>query len=375
MSGRLSGLVGMLYKESLQLFRDPASLFFIFFPPLVEIIAFGFALDLDVRHIRTAVFDEDRRRESRVLIDSLESTTIFDVVEHVDSVGALEEAIVSGRVRVGMQIPPDYSARLLRRTGAQVLVLIDGSDPSFANAANSGAGLLGLLRSNQTLQAMAPPGTPLLTLDMRTRMLFNPDLRSEWFFVPGVVGLALHLTTVFITSFAIVRERERGTLEQLLVTPLTKLGLMLGKLIPAFALVSVELILLLLVMRFLFHVPIVGSLTVLLVGSFIYLFSVLSIGLLISTRAQNQLQAVQMTIATILPSAFFSGIIFPLETMPGIFRALSTVIPLTYYARVLRGVTLRGAGFEGLGLDMIILLGLGLLIFAVAMRRFQRVVT
>ena len=371
MKRRARGFTGIVYKEFLQLFRDPATLFFMFFPPLVQLIAFGFALDLDVRHIRTAVFNQDQRAESRALIDAFAHTSTFDVVEAVGSTRALEQAIVSGRVRVGLQIPPDYGARLQRGDAAQVLLLVDGSDATFANAAVNSGGLLGLSRSLDRLSVQAPAGTERLALDVRPRVLFNPDLRSEWFFVPGVVGLALHIATVFITSFAIVRERERGTLEQLMVTPLTNLGLMLGKLVPAYAVMLVELAFLLAVMRFLFRVPIVGSPTVLLLGAMLFLFTALSIGLLISTVARSQLQAVQMAIATILPSVFFSGIIFPLETMPWIFRAISTVVPLTYFARVLRGVTLRGATFADLELDLIILAVMGVLLVALATRRFR----
>lgn len=372
MRNRFRGFTGILYKEFLQLFRDPALLFFTFFPPFVQFIAFGYALDFDVRHIRTAVHDQDLTRESRALVDALEATGNFHVVEHVGSLRALEAAVVAGRVRVGFQIPPDYTERLVRGAGAQILVVIDGSDSTFANTALNTANQLGLSLNHRLLERRLPLGTSLRGVEMRPRLLFNPDLKSEWFFVPGVIGLALHLVTVSLTSFAVVRERERGTLEQLLVTPMTKLGLMMGKLIPSFLFVSVEFLVMLAVMRLLFGVPVSGSLWVLMLGSVVYLFAALSIGLMISTAARNQLQAVQMTLATMLPSVFFSGTIAPIETMPWIFQVLSKIIPLTYYVRIIRGVTLRGAPLGDMLPNVLILAAMGLLLIAVAARRFRQ---
>jgi ABC-2 type transport system permease protein len=369
---RFRGFSAIIYKEFLQLFRDPTTLFFMLFPPTVEMIAFGYALNLDVRHIRTAVCDFDRTRESRELVQEMVSTTTFDVVEEVGSLADLEKAIVDGDVRVGVQIPPDFSDRLQRGESSQVLVLIDGSDSTFANAALAGTDGVGFVRSLERLHALAPPGTPLRAVDMRPRALFNPGLRSANFFLPGIIGLLMQVVTVFLTSFAIVRERERGTLEQLMVTPLTKLGLMLGKLIPYFLIMCGQCAALILLMRFLFHVPIAGALPILALGSVLFLFTALAIGLLISTVARTQLQAIQMTMTTIFPSVFFSGVIFPLETMPLIFRAVSTVIPLTYYARIIRGVVLRGADIFALSLDLAILTVFGALLVMLAASRFRK---
>lgn len=368
----VAGFAGILYKEFLQLTRDPTTLFFMLFPPAMEIIAFGYALDLDVRHITTAVCDLDQSRQSRELLQALESMTTFEITETVGSPRALEQAIVDGDVRVGVQIPPDYSARLLSGEGAQVLVLLDGSDSTFANAALNGANGLGFIRSLEILHETAPPGTPLQAIEVRPRTLFNPDMRSANFYLPGIIGLVLQVVTVFLTSFAIVRERERGTLEQLMVTPLTKLGLMLGKVTPYFVIMLLECMVLVMLMRFLFGVPIAGNLLILLVGSVLFLFSGLAIGLTISTFARTQLDAIQMTMTTIFPSVFFSGVIFPLETMPLIFRAASTVIPLTYYARILRGVVLRGAELAALVPDLLVLALMGGGLVLLAAHRFRR---
>jgi ABC-2 type transport system permease protein len=371
---RFRGFAGILYKEFLQLFRDPTTLFFMLFPPAMEIIAFGYALDLDVRHIATAVCDLDQSRLSREFVQELEATTTFDVVEDVESPRALESAIVQGRVRVGVQIPPDYSSRMQSGEGAQVLVLVDGSDSTFANAAISGANGIGFIRSLEHLQSLAPPGTPVQILDVRPRTLFNPDLRSANFFLPGIIGLIMQVVTVFLTSFAIVRERERGTLEQLLVTPMTKLGLMLGKVTPYFIIMMIELTILIALMRFLFQVPIAGDVAVLFLGSVIFIFSGLAVGLLISTVARSGLQAIQMTMTTIFPSVFFSGVIFPLETMPLIFRAISVFIPLTYYARIMRGVILRGADASALAGDILVLAVMGVTLVLLAATRFRQTV-
>src|SRR5215218_5168807 len=264
-----------------------------FFPPLIQLVAFGFALDMDVKHMGMIVLDEDRTAESRHFIEKLVNTETFRVVQEAHSVNEMTALIRRGKACVGVQIPPDFTRELRAGRNAQVQVLIDGSNSSTAlSALNTAVGVafresLGIL--------LGEAGRRDLPLEVRPQMLFNPDMRSANFFVPGVIGIALQIATVFATSLSLVRERERGTLEQLLVSPLSRWGLMLGKIIPYLVIGFAMACGLFLLMRFLFQVPIAGSVTLLLLASLLYIFSLLSLGLLVSTRAENQMQALQMT--------------------------------------------------------------------------------
>jgi ABC-type multidrug transport system permease subunit len=261
----------------------------------------------------------------------------------------------SGRAKVGIRIPPDFGDKVLRRENAIVGVLIDGSDSQVATSTLTTVKLLGFTTSLQKGQTLAeslqisaardPAGRFAFPIELRTRLLYNPDLLSERFFVPGLVGIILQLVTVFLTSFAIVREREIGTLEQLFVTPVGRLGLMLGKLLPYLAIGTTVMITVLLVMVFLFRVPIQGNLFLLLGLGMLFLFSALGLGVLISTIAANQVQAMQMAMLVMLPSILLSGFVFPRDNMPLPLYGLGYLFPVTYFIEILRGLILRGAGF------------------------------
>jgi ABC-type multidrug transport system permease subunit len=275
-------------------------------------------------------------------------------VEQVVSEEAFQHAMSSGRAKVGIRIPPDYSDKILRRENAVVGVLIDGSDSQVATSTLTTVKLLGFNTSLEKGRAVAeslqvsaardPAGRFTFPIELRTRLLYNPDLLSERFFVPGLVGVILQLVTVFLTSFAVVREREIGTLEQLFVTPVGRLGLMLGKLLPYLAIGTTVMITVLLVMVFLFQVPIRGDLFLLLVLGLLFLFSALGLGVLISTIAVNQVQAMQMSMLVMLPSILLSGFVFPRDNMPLLLYWISYAFPVTYFIEILRGIILRGAG-------------------------------
>lgn len=365
------GLLSVAKKEFIHVRRDPVTVFIALMIPMIQLTIFGYALDTDIKHIRTAVYNLDNRAASRELIDKFEATQYYDIVEYVHSDEALRQAIVDGRVHVGIKIPPDYSERLDRGEGARVLVLVDGSDSQMAFRAQSTAVSLGLRLSiqqtNGTGHAVeAPP------IDIRPRTLFNPDMRSANFMVPGLIGIIMQLVTVMLTALAIVREKENGTLEQLLVTPVSKLGLMVGKLIPYAVIGIVETALVLFVMWALFAVPINGSLLLLWALIPIFLFTGLGLGLLISTVAQNQAQAFQVSFLVILPSVLLSGFFFPREAMPRAIYPFTAIIPVTYFIEILRGIILRGAGWPELWRQSLILLGMGIGILAVAAARFQK---
>jgi ABC-2 type transport system permease protein len=362
------GFSAVFYKESLHIRRDFSTLFFSLIIPILQMFLLGFAIDTNIRQINTVIYNADGRRESRELLDRLKNSDTFHLIRYVNNDRDLNDAIISGRCRVGVKIPVDYSDRLLHQTGAQVLVLIDGSDSSVAGQAINVTTAIGLDESLRRVLANSEAPFPV---EMRPKILFNPDSRSPNFFLPGLVAVLLLNVTTFLTAFSIVREKERGTLEQLFVTPVRPMGLLLGKLLPYLVIGFFELSMLLVAMRFLFGVPIHGSVILLAFLSLPYLFVSLSLGILISSKATSQANAMQLAFITILPSIFFSGYIFPRETMPKFFYYLSYFVPAAYYINITRGIILRGAGWIHLWSDALVLSLMGAALLIIAARRFH----
>src|SRR5437879_11246757 len=302
-------------------------------------------------------------------MDRLRNSDTFRVIGYVQDDQHLNDAIISGRARVGVKIPVDYSDKLLHQMSAQVRVLIDGSDSSVAGQAINVTTAIGLDESLR--RVLANTGDTAFAVDMRPKILFNPDSRSPNFFLPGLTAILLLNVTTFLTAFSIVREKERGTLEQLFVTPVRPMGLLLCKLLPYLMTGFFELCVILTFMRFIFSVPIHGSVILLALLSLPYIFVSLSLGILISSKANSQAEAMQLAFLTILPSIFFSGYIFPRETMPWIFHTLSYFVPATYFINITRGIILRGAGVVHLWIDVLALFAIGTLLLILAARRFH----
>ena len=361
------GLWAIFKKEIIHIKRDPATRF-IFAIPIVELLLFGYAIDTDVKHVPTVVFDLNRGAESRQLLKEFENTRYFKIVKEVDSDRELHATIVSGQAKVGIKIGADYSAALVNGRQAQVQVIIDGSESTTALQALNSSQQLGFLKSLE-IEKISPAD---FKIDVRPRLLFNPNLRSANFFVPGLIGIILQLVTVFLTAFAIVRERERGTLEQLLVTPVSKGGLIVGKLLPYTVIGFAQTVLVLLVMMFLFQVPVSGSITLLLCLSFLFLIPALGIGILISTFAKNQGEALQLSLLSMLPSFLLSGFVFPRDSMPLVIYLLSLLIPATYFLEILRGIILRGAGITALWDEALVLAVFGVLFMLLSALRFKK---
>jgi ABC-2 type transport system permease protein len=362
------GFGAIFYKEALHVRRDAGTLFFSLTMPLLQMFLLGFGVDTNIRQINTVVYNADGRRESRELIDRMKNSDTFHVIRYVENDHDLNDLIISGNARVGIKVPVDYSDRLIHNMSAQVLVLIDGSDSSVAGQAINVTTAIGLDESlRRVLQDRST-----FAVDMRPKLLFNPDSRSPNFFLPGLTAIMLLNVTTFLTAFSIVREKERGTLEQLFVTPVRPYGLLLGKLLPYLGIGFFELCLILTFMRFLFRVPIHGSVLLLGLLALPYLFAALSLGILISSKANSQAEAMQLAFLPILPSVFFSGYIFPRETMPAIFKPISYMIPATYFINITRGVILRGAGIKHLWTDGLALCIIGTILLVIAARRFQK---
>lgn len=373
----MRGFWAVFLKETVHIRRERSTLFFAFVIPVLQLMIFGFAIDMKVENIATVVLDLDGRQEAGRMLDALVNTRTLRIVERVHDDESFEHAISSGRAKVGVRIPPNFSER--RHTGqqVQVQVLIDGSNSQVATTALNSVKLVGVnlsIRETQSFESLtqsaaarAQTGQPALPVEVRPRLLFNPDLESAFFFVPALVGIILQNVTIFLTAFAIVRERELGTLEQLFVTPVSRAGLLLGKLIPYTIMGFLETLLVLLVMVFVFGVPIRGSLALLLALVLLFLFTALGLGLLISTVASTQLQAIQIAFIILLPSILLSGFVFPRETMPFGIYVLSFFIPVTYFLEILRGIILRAADVSdllphivGMAVCCVVILGISL---------------
>lgn len=376
------GFVAMLLKEFSHIRREPATIFFMLVVPVMQTVIFGYAIQQEIENIPTVVFDLDGRQSSRELIDSFRNTRSFAIQQTVRDDESFRRSLVSGRAKVGIRIPPDYSDRLIRGEQVSVQVLIDGSDSQVANTALHAAQLLGVSLSLGITRPFAealpvvpsrdPKGHVAMPIDVRPRLLYNPDLESSHFFVPGLVGIILQLVTLFLTSFAIVRERELGTLEQLFVTPVGRLGLLLGKLVPYACIGTVETLIILTVMVYLFGVPIHGSLLLLMLLSSLFIVCALALGLLVSTLAKTQLQAMQFAFLMMLPTVLLSGFMFPRSEMPFLIYVASFAIPATYFLEILRGIILRGADFIDLIPQVTGLVICSLVILAVSLSRFRK---
>jgi ABC-2 type transport system permease protein len=282
----------------------------------------------------------------------------------------MASAIRSGRAYAGLQIPPNFTAEVHAGHPARAQLLIDGSNSTIALAALNTA--LGVALTQSVESLLRETGRSSVPIDVRPQILYNPTMRSPNFYIPGVIGIVLQIGTTFATAMAVVREREKGTLEQLLVSPLSRWGLMLGKLVPYLCIGMTMAVILFLIMRFLFGVPIAGSVVAMMIATFVYVFALLSIGLLVATRAENQMQALQMSMTFILPSVFFSGFVFPRETMPGIFYALGALLPATYFISLMRAIILRGANFLEYWPNLVILFVMSVVLFCVCALRFRK---
>jgi ABC-2 type transport system permease protein len=361
----------MLWKELVQLRRDRLTLGLMLGIPAIQLALFGYAIQTEVRHLPTVVLDESRTWDSRRLIEVFRNSGNFDVIELVQSRAQLKDRIEGGDANAGLIIPPDYLRRLKRDRGAEVQVVVDAADPLASSAALSAAVQAGLARS----QAIAREGggrPP--AIDVRVRPWYNPGLRSAVYIVPGIIGVLLSLTLVLITSMAVVRERERGTLEQLIVTPIDKTSLMLGKILPFLFIGYVQITVILLLGRLLFRVPILGSLPLLYLLSFSFIVASLAMGLLMSTLVRSQVQAMQLSFLFLLPNILLSGFMFPRQAMPEVAQWIGAALPLTYFLTILRGVLLKGIGLEHLWPEALALSAFAVGLIGLSVLRFHKTV-
>lgn len=358
-------------KELRQLRRDRMTLGMMVMLPVMQLLLFGYAINNDVRHIPTMVYDQDRSAASRDLATTLAATGFYDLVGDARSYDEIDLALRASRAKVALVIPVDYERDLLRHRPTTVRLVLDGSDPqTVASATNTAASLVAARSATLTMQRLAQAGVaPLQPISLEPSTWYNPDLRTAIYIVPGLVGVILTMTMVMLTAMAITRERERGTLEQLIVSPVRPVELMVGKIVPYIAIGYVQMSLILLLGHLVFDVPLVGDLALLYLLALVFIAANLAIGLFFSTLARTQQQAMQMSFFFLLPNILLSGFMFPFEAMPEPAQWISQALPLTHFLRVVRGIVLRGAGADEVGPEAVqIAIILGALVLFASLR-------
>lgn len=367
-------------KEFIQVFRDPRMVVIIFVAPVIQLFMFGYAVTTDVNNITIAVMDHDRSVESRRLIDSIFASGYFRLTVNAASNDDLAGALVHGRADLALIIPNNFERDLLNSRGAEIQVLLDGAE---SNSATVGMGYIGKTLSTYATNAIevrlagieAKTGGKVRALPIitpETRFQYNPELRSSVFFVPGVLAMILMIVTMLLTSMAITRERETGTIEQLLVTPLKPWQLMLGKMIPFTIIGFVDIVIILVVAVGHFKLPMRGAPIMLFIAALGFLFSTLGVGLLISTISRTQQQAIFVVLLFLNPAILLSGLMFPIANMPLPVQDLTLINPLRYFLVIMRGVILKGNGFMELADQYFALYALGIVLFTIAVGRFHK---
>lgn len=369
-------LLSLVRKEFIQIVRDPRTLYITLAIPVIQIFLLGYTATSDVRNVPLAVFDQDHSPAARQLLDAYRAADYFKLTFDANSESELRGLIDGGQARAGLIIPPGYGASLLAGQTARVTFVLDGSDPNSASTSLAAAQLIGQAHATEIMvDRLAQQGLVLgqgLPVEVTTHVWYNPDLISAFFMIPALIGLILQLLTSMLTATAIVRERERGTIEQLIVTPIRSWELILGKIIPYVLIAFLDTVEILVVGTWWFKVPIRGSLGLLMSLSGLFLVSSLGIGLFLSTVARTQQEAMMLTWFTLLPTIFLSGFLFPLEAMPVALRAVSYVVPLRYYLTIIRSVILKGVGLEALMPEVLALALIGLILMGAAALRFRK---
>ena len=371
-----SRLFSLIRKEFIQIIRDPRTLALTFAMPVVQLFLLGYAATNDVRNVPLVVFDQDKSPASRALLDAYRAADYFRLEYDVNSEADLRSLINKGSARAGMIVPPGYGDQIAAGRTAQIAFVIDGSDPTVAGTALASATLIGQAKATRlTLERLALRGQAKAfqpAVEVRTQVWYNPDLVSAYYMIPALVGLILQFLTIVLTASAIVRERERGTIEQLIVTPIRSWELIVGKLAPYVIIAFIDTIEILVAGVLLFGVPINGSVPLLLVLVALFLVTTLGLGLFISTLANTQQEATLTSIFFNLPSIFLSGFFFPLAAMPPVLQWASYAIPLRYFLIIVRGIVLKGVGAQELWPEIIALSIFAVVIMGSAALRFRK---
>jgi len=364
------------WKELRQLRRDRMTLAMMIALPVMQLLLFGYAINTDVRHIPTIVYDQDKSAASRDLYRSMAATGFYDVIGEVGDYDEIERALRSSRAKVALVVPPRYASDLATGRAAKLQLVVDGSDPqTVASAVNTAASLVAARSGELVVQRLRLAGrSAAAPIELEPNTWYNPDLKTAIYIVPGLIGVILTMTMVMLTAMAIARERERGTLEQLIVSPIRNIELVVGKILPYVIIGYVQITLILLAGRIVFGVPFLGSPPLLYALSFMFIAANLALGLFFSTIAKTQQQAMQMSFFFLLPNILLSGFMFPFESMPRPAQWLSLALPLTHFLRIVRGITLKGSGFADAAPELVWLSGiLGVLVLVASLRFSKKI--
>ncbi len=363
----------IVIKEFVQMRRDRVTFGMIIGVPLVQLMLFGYAINGDPKHLPTAVLLADTGQQGRSLMAALKNSDYFRFVRELHTEAEADAALARGDVQFVVTIPENFSRNLLRGDKPTILVEADATDPSATG--NAIASLKTLLNSGLQNDLKGP--LAFLSgsdgpVNLRVHARYNPEGISQYNIVPGLMGVVLTMTMVMITGLAITRERERGTMENLLSMPTRPLEVLLGKIIPYIFVGYIQVGLILVAARFLFHVPMVGSITLLLLTSLVFITANLAMGITFSTLAKNQLQAVQMTFFFFLPSLLLSGFMFPFRGMPDWAQVIGEVLPLTHFLRIIRGILLKGNGFGEVALQLWQIMLFAVIVLTIGVKRYRR---
>jgi ABC-type multidrug transport system permease subunit len=374
-------IAAIVTKEWIQIKRDKLTLAIILLMPVLQLLATGLAIQKELRNLPTVICDQSNSSYSREFIDALKNSQYFLPKYNVQSQDEIDKKITAGQAQVGIFIPDDYAKKIIKGKTSDVHMTLDGSN---AGAARLAINMSSLIASNmgqtilrKRIMALQSNSDEFAVnieqpIDIKSQVLYNPDLKFAFFIVPGLLGMILQMLTMLFTSFAIVRERERGTLEQLMVTPISSTDLMIGKLIPYIVIGFIDMILSIIVMIWFFNIPISGQFWVLIVTSTIFLICSLGIGILISTLASTQVQAIQITFSITVPTLLLTGFVFPLDPIPMYIKWISYCLPLTYYLDIIRGIVVRGAGMLELWPQTLMLLVFAFGLIFLSVLRFRK---
>lgn len=368
-------IYAILYKEFKQMRRDTTMLRLLILLPIIQILIFGLAINTEVKHIPTVVFDQCRQQESRELIDVLVATDYYDVIYYASSIKEVNEKINSGEAIVGIIFPPDMVKKFKHGDNVPIQLIVDASDNMSASSAINVAQLAINKKAEQMQLSSLSYNQNLVVgkYDLRIRAWYNPDFISANYIIPSIIGIVLMMTLIMVASISIVREKEEGTLEQLLISPLRPIELIVGKIVPYICVGYIQMIIAICVGYFAFNIPIKGSLILFILLTTIFMLAILSLGILISTVAQNQMQAMQLSFFVLLPSILLSGFMFPRVAMPDFFYYISMILPMTHYVEMSRGIFLKGIDLEYLYQPTLFLVFFTIIVLSLSIWRFKKI--
>ena len=362
----------LVRKEFILLFRDPRNRRVLVVSPVIMLLLFGYVVNYDIRDIRVALMDQSHTRESRMIIDAVNANKIFRITHFPTDHQAMESLLLKGKIDLGIKIGPDLSRKIRKGETAEIQIIVDGSMSNMASVRIAYSVMVIDKLNRALIRELHPLRMDYGKIDGRVRTWYNPNLDSQHFFVPGIVAFVVMLITLLLTSIAVIKEKEAGTIEQLIVTPLKPVELIMGKTIPYIIISLTQMVVVTIIAVFWFEIPLSGSLFLLFIATCIFLLSTLGVGLFISTVSKTQQQAMMTTFFFLLPFFMLSGFVFPIVNMPVVVQLLTYLNPLRYMLVIIRGIFLKGVGFDVLWHQYAAMAILGLIVFTGAVSRFRK---